>query len=175
MARPKFKRIRTLFMFMLAIAFAWALQRWADSEETIVVDGRQAAVIDGDSFKIGTDEFRIYGIDAPEYRQICNDAANEPWACGKTARGGLDMLMKGKEFNCDLYVRDQFGRAVVSCADEKGLDLGAAMVTQGLAISGDNFDDVIYADEERLAEKAKRGIWQGSFDKPANWRAAHPR
>lgn len=175
MARPKFKRIRILFLFILVIAAAWALQRWTDREEIILVDGRQATVIDGDSFKIGTDEFRIYGIDAPEYRQICNDTANEPWACGKSARGGLDMAMQGKEFACDVYVRDQFGRAVVTCADGQGFDLGAAMVARGLAISGDNFDDVVYADEELSAKKAKRGIWQGRFDKPANWRVAHPR
>ncbi len=43
-----------------------------------------AQVIDGDSIRVAGIEIRLYGIDAPEFRQICMRAGH-PWACGRGA------------------------------------------------------------------------------------------
>lgn len=174
MASKFFRKTKTLLVFILAIGGSWAFARWASSEEIIVINGKAVSVIDGDSFKDIDAEYRIYGIDAPEYRQSCKDAADRDWPCGKSARTALEGALREGEYSCEVHARDQYGRTIVTClSGEK--DLGAAMVTQGHAMSADNFDQVIYGAEEGQAEKAKRGIWQGAFEKPSNWRAAHPR
>ncbi len=174
MTRKLFQNMKALLVFLLIIGGSWVLTTWVSGNETIVVDGRQVRVIDGDSFRDDATEFRIYGIDAPEYRQTCKDVAGRDWPCGKTARGALENILQKGQFSCDVHARDQYGRTIVTCGSGDK-DLGAHMVEYGHAVSSDNFDQVIYGAEEARAEKAKRGIWQGTFEKPANWRTAHPR
>ncbi|MEP3225876.1 MAG: thermonuclease family protein [Parasphingorhabdus sp.] len=139
-----------------------------------MINGKMVQVIDGDSFKDQDDEYRIYGIDAPEYRQVCKDAKGNDWPCGKSARRALEQILRKGSYECDVYARDQYGRIIVTCAGNEQ-DLGAYMVAQGHAISASSYADPVYGAEEVRAEKAKRGIWQGKFEKPSNWRAAHPR
>src|SRR5438876_2373798 len=44
-----------------------------------------AQVIDGDSIRVAGIEIRLYGIDAPEFRQTCMRAGH-PWAWGARRR-----------------------------------------------------------------------------------------
>jgi endonuclease YncB( thermonuclease family) len=44
------------------------------------------------------------------------------------------------------------------------------MVLAGLALGPEH-----YAPSQASAQRAKRGIWQGKFVEPAQWRAEHPR
>jgi len=175
MTRNRFKKFKTFAVIATIIAGSWALQRWAYSEEIVRIDGKQAQAIDGDSFRIGDTEFRIYGIDAPEYRQNCVDDAGKNWPCGKSARTGLEAILRGAKFSCEVRARDQYGRAVVICRDPQERDLGSLLVEQGLAVSGHVFDESIYAVDEAQAKKAKRGIWRGTFIRPDIWRAQNPR
>ncbi|MEP2103405.1 MAG: thermonuclease family protein [Parasphingorhabdus sp.] len=174
MASKSFRNIKNIILLLLIVGGAWALSSWAIDPEIITVNGKTVKIIDGDSFKDGTTEFRIYGIDAPEYRQTCKDANGKDWPCGKSARQGLAAVLRNGSFNCEVRARDKYGRTIVSCASGDD-DLGARLVEQGHAMSSANFDSVIYGREEAAAEKAQRGIWQGSFEKPSSWRASHPR
>ena len=55
--------------------------------------------------------------------------------------------------------------------DSRGIDLGAELVRQGWAVAtGDT-----YRVEEAEAEAKRRGLWQGGFVQPADWRRAHER
>jgi hypothetical protein len=54
-------------------------------------------------------------------------------------------------------------------------DIGEAMVREGLAINLSGFGEGRYADAESEARAARRGIWRGSFEPPADWRKQHPR
>ncbi len=175
MARSKFKKTKLFLAFALAIAVSWGLQRWAVDSEIIEIDGQKVSVIDGDSFKVGESEYRIYGVDAPEYRQECKESSGANWQCGKVARSGLDSILDAAEFSCEVRAKDRFGRFIVSCQNEKQQDLGAALVSQGYAVSGYSFDDQIYAADESNAQKKKRGIWRGTFIRPDVWRERHPR
>jgi len=175
MSKKRFPKLRSLLIFALALACAWAIQQYTFSEEIIRVDGKAVRVIDGDSFAAGEDEFRIYGIDAPEYRQTCLDENGKPWLCGKVARNELEQIMRRDDLSCAVYARDQFGRAVVKCTGQKGTDLGSLLVERGLAASGHHFDETIYATSEREAQKAKRGIWRGEFMRPDVWRGQNSR
>lgn len=174
MASKLFRHTKKILLVLLIVGGSWLLGQWTIDPEIIVVDGKTVRVIDGDSFKDGETEFRIYGIDAPEYRQICKDAADLNWSCGKSAREGLAAALRRDRFSCEVRARDKYGRAIVSCSSENN-DLGARLVEQGHALSSENFDRVIYSAEEAQAQQAKRGIWQGAFEKPSSWRADHPR
>lgn len=175
MAIARFSKLKSIAMIVLIIGAAWAFQTWFYEDEIIRIDGKMATVIDGDSFKVADQEYRLYGIDAPEYRQTCDDQSGKTWTCGKSARTGLETQLRDNAFSCNVQARDQFGRTVVTCITADQLDLGAILVAQGLAISGHYFDVSHYPEEEAAAQSAKRGIWQGSFVEPAIWRKENPR
>lgn len=121
--------------------------------------------IDGDSFRLGDDEVRMQGIDAPEGRQTCTRGGQE-WRCGEDARKQLQQLTGGRRITCKVIKRDQHGRLLARCSSGM-TDLNAGMVSSGMAVSfgGD------YTREERAARDAKRGLWSGEFETPREWRA----
>ena len=120
-----------------------------------------AQVIDGDSIRVAGIEIRLYGIDAPEFRQICMRAGH-PWACGRAATRFLESLAERRELRCRPREEDRYGRTVAI-----ETNLGAAMVRAGQAVAYG-----AYQAEER---EARRGVWASSFERPAAWRARHPR
>lgn len=160
------RRARFFLLCVLAIgalmAIGWFMERQA---MTILGSTR---VVDGDSLYVGGTEIRIYGIDAPELAQTCQ-RAGQPWTCGAEAARALRTAAAGREITCRPRDRDRYGRIVAVC-HAGGLDLGAAMVKGGLAIALG-----AYQADEREARDARRGIWSSSFDRPAAWRAQHPR
>ena len=125
-----------------------------------------AQVIDGDSLRVAGIEIRLFGIDAPEFRQTCLRAGH-PLACGRAATRFLEWLTQGRELRCRAREEDRYGRTVAACAVE-GRDLGAAMVSGGHAVAYG-----AYEQEERAARNAGRGIWSSRFEPPAAWRAKH--
>lgn len=157
---------------MLALLVA---RHCAAPSERIRVNGQAVRVIDGDSFHAGDQEMRIDGIDAPEYRQICLDSVRRDWPCGKAARTALRQLLGSGKWTCAVQARDDFGRAVVRCTDDRVQDLGSMMVAQGMAVSGEQWGIAAYPDAQDKAKAQRRGIWQGAFARPSDWRAANPR
>jgi endonuclease YncB( thermonuclease family) len=126
-----------------------------------------ATVIDGDSLRVAGIEVRLFGIDAPEFRQICMRAGH-PLACGRAATRFLERLTDERELHCRPREHDRYGRTVALCFVGE-IDLGAAMVRAGQAVAYG-----AYQSEEREARAARRGIWVTSFDHPATWRTRHP-
>lgn len=169
------KNLKLVMVTILLMALAWILQHWFYAPEIIAVEGRQVMIIDGDSFRSEDSEYRIYGIDAPEYRQTCTEADGTPWNCGRDARDALQSEMRTKDYSCEVRAKDQYQRAVVSCTDSDGRDLGASLVRQGAAFSGTSFDELIYSKEERQAERLRKGIWRGEAMRPEKWREQNPR
>ena len=143
-------------------AAGWFVDRQAPA---IVGPGR---VIDGDSLVVSGTEIRLFGIDAPEYRQTCLRVGHA-WNCGMEAAEVLRTMVAGRDLACRPRDSDRYGRTVAVCF-AAGLDLGAAMVKGGLAIA-----DGAYRADEREARDARRGIWASTFERPALWRARHPR
>ena len=130
-------------------------------------------VIDGDSLRLGQTRIRLYGIDAPELSQTCKDASGQPYACGKKARQYLKRLIGRQTVTCRTVQYDRYGRAVSLCTAGKR-ELNLEMVKAGWAIAYLRHSHD-YANVERTARKARRGIWQGHFTLPQDWRRSHPR
>lgn len=134
-------------------------------------------VIDGDSLAIRQDAstltIRLTGLDAVEYRQDCGSAAMR-WPCGREARTALEKLAGRGSLDCELAAKDHYGRTLAACRTRPfpdGVDLGAEMVRQGWAVATSD----AYMVEEAEAQARRHGIWQGSFVRPADWRAVHER
>lgn len=143
--------------------------------ETRTATGAAVIVRDGDTLAISGIDHRLHGIDAPEYAQTCVDAKGRLSPCGKAARAALAGLVKGRTITCTARARDRYQRIVAACTNERGRDLAATMAEAGMAASLDGYAPGPYADRVAAAQAAKRGLWAGRFDPPAQWRAAHPR
>ena len=136
----------------------------------------QVAAIDGDTLKSKDAEVRLYGIDAPELYQTCTGADGKAWDCGRAAQAKLKALVARRAVDCTPKSRDKFNRTVAVCYTSAVPDLGEALVREGLAVNfGVGDAPGPYSAAEADAQAAKRGVWRGSFDKPFDWRQAHPR
>ena len=126
-------------------------------------------VSDGDSLRSGKLRIRIFGIDAPELKQQCQDQNGTAWDCGLAARQQLKNLLDAdKLLHCELRDVDRYGRLVMQCF-RGTVDIGAAMVRSGHALAYRSFSQ-LYVAEEQQASAARQGVWQGSFQPPWEWR-----
>lgn len=165
--------LRQLAALALLFVLMFVIAEFSAPPERFTADGAAVQVIDGDSLRIGTRTVRLRGIDAVEYQQPCRTTDGAEWGCGNAARKALAALVGKGELVCEAHATDNFGRVVASCSAKGVEDVGAALVQQGWAVSGDGERD--YTAEQDAAQQAKHGIWRGSFERPAQWRAAHPR
>lgn len=129
----------------------------------------QARVVDGDTLEIGGVKFRLWGMDAPESDQRCTDAGNLPYACGSLAADALEEEIAGAPVTCEPSNKDRYGRWVAICT-ARNHDLGEAMVARGYALDYRLYSGGFYADTEKEARQAKRGMWIGRFERPWEWR-----
>lgn len=144
----------------------------ASSSGAAGIDGR-ATVIDGDTIAVsGTEErIRLYGIDAPESGQTCDDAGGKRYLSGTRAADHLAQLIgRSGRVQCFEADRDRYGRIVAECVMRDNVILNAAMVRSGWAVEYDEYSDGRYSEEERTARKSRRGMWQGKFVVPSEWR-----
>lgn len=124
---------------------------------------------DGDSLDVNGTRIRLYGIDAPEFDQICNRGGTQ-WACGSEAADRLSRLVTGREVRCVPKGRDQYDRVLARCLVGP-TDVNATMVEQGYAVAFRKYSTDYVAAESR-AKNSKRGIWAGTFTMPGTVRAS---
>lgn len=169
------RRLRSLVALLLLAGFAYVA--WFAMPASVATVPL-VHVIDGDSLRarIGDSPItvRLAGIDAVEYRQQCTRSDGSGWSCGHDARSALEKLAGRGPLHCELAGKDRYGRTLAACRTlpgRGGIDLGAEMVRLGWAISTDGN----YPIEQAEAQAKRRGIWEGSFTSPAQWRTAHER
>ncbi|MBC8036717.1 MAG: thermonuclease family protein, partial [Rhizobiales bacterium] len=121
----------------------------------------------GDSLRQGGQDFRLHGIDAVELHQSCVKNGRQ-YPCGQEAKRALSQLVRGKTLACDTLDGDRYGRGVVHCS-VGSLDINAEMVRLGWAIAYTRHSEA-YLDEEANARRNRRGLWQGTFERPNKWR-----
>ncbi|RYD18718.1 MAG: thermonuclease family protein, partial [Lysobacteraceae bacterium] len=127
---------------------------------------------DGDSFEVAGTMVRLFGVDAPEYRQTC-EVNYSAWACGADAAAALRVLIDNRPVTCIRRDTDVYNRTVANCMIN-GQDVAAQLVAQGYAIVLEN-GQADYAAIEARAKAGKVGIWATKFAMPVDWRRAHPR
>ncbi|MCJ2142176.1 thermonuclease family protein [Methylobacterium sp. E-066] len=128
----------------------------------------RASVTDGDTVVIRGTRIRLYGIDAPESAQLCEDASGKEYRCGQVAALALSDRIGEANVSCEPRDTDRYGRTVAVCR-KGGDDLNAWMVEQGHAVAFRRYSTAYAAQEER-ARAAKRGIWAGTFEDPSEYR-----
>ncbi len=135
--------------------------------ETSALTGT-ASVIDGDTLAIHGHRIRLHGIDAPESGQTCEDAGGRSYRCGQVAALALADRIGRRPVTCIARDTDRYGRRIAVC-EEGGRDLNAWMVAGGHALAYRRYSRD-YVGEEAAARDAGRGLWQGRFVAPWDWR-----
>jgi len=144
----------------------WATAAWAAS----------VRVVDGDTLEWNGETVRLWGIDAPEGSQRCETGEGKSYACGDAARDDLERILNASDLKtCTGKGRDRYKRLIATCTLQNGQDLGEALVREGAALDYPRYSKGHYAEAEEAARKQGRGVHQGAFEKPWEWRKTHQR
>ncbi|CAN7656564.1 thermonuclease family protein [Phenylobacterium sp. LjRoot225] len=114
----------------------------------------RADVIDGDTFRIGRQSIRIWGIDAPD---------DDRKAFGTRA---LRQIVRAPVLTCRPLGRS-YQRIVARCVDERGRDIAWQMVETGWALDWPRFSRGFYRPAEARARARRAGVF--GTDQPL-WR-----
>jgi len=150
----------------VALAIAAGVVPWEASAERM---GR-ASVIDGDTVQIAGERIRLWGMDAPESAQQCTGRDGRSWPCGRRAAAALDDHLLNQTVRCTRKDTDRYGRTVAECFVQ-GQSVNRWLVRQGWAVAYREYSTA-YVAEETQARGERRGIWQGTFQMPAEYRRA---
>lgn len=127
--RGKTGRFRwTALAYLLIVA-------WISSPVTAasaLIVGR-AEIVDGDTIVVdGSDKrIRLYGIDAPEGQQTCDDAKGKMYLCGSRSADALAAIIgRNGRVTCIEQDRDRYGRIVATCVIGS-IDINTEMVRTG--------------------------------------------
>lgn len=133
-----------------------------------------AKVISGDTLVLaGGRYFRLFGIDAPENNQTCADQVGRPYRCGRQAAAWLSGWLQDNELACKVMQQDNKGNMIGTCS-LGAYDIGAALVNAGWAVVYSKHTD-IYLPYQVQAQNNARGLWQGEFYMPWDWRKIQSR
>ena len=145
--------------FLLA---AFATSATADIRGTI-------RVIDGDTIEVADVTVRLHGIDAPEVDQMCETRTGQPFPCGVFVSEQVHARYDGKRTNCTVVTTDRYGRYVAKCM-VNGRDIGEDIVLEGWAEAYRRYS-MDYDLAEKSAQVRGVGLWAGSMQSPAEFRA----
>ena len=127
-------------------------------------------VIDGDTIDLNGTRIRLQGIDTPETRQSCLDAAGEAYSCGLVATAALTLAIGEGGVRCDLEPElDRYGRSLGICFAADGADLNGWLVRNGYALAYRRYSERYIAEEED-ARAEGAGMHAGDFVPPWDWR-----
>jgi len=133
----------------------------------------RASVIDGDTLEIQGQRVRLWGVDAVESSQTCLDAQGKLWPCGRRAAFALADFIGQSPVSCRAVDQDRYGRVVAVCA-ARGVELNRWLVEQGWALAYVKYGGAVYLEAQRQAQAARRGVWQGAFTPPWEYRQNSP-
>ena len=125
-------------------------------------------VIDADTLDVDGTRVRLFGIDAVEKNQMCQDRAGEDWPCGRQATEKLAAALDGQNVRCIVQDTDRYGRAVSVC-EAGGKDINYWVVRNGWAVAYTRYSRD-YEQAEAKARAEGNGIFAGSFIPPQEWR-----
>jgi endonuclease YncB( thermonuclease family) len=130
-------------------------------------------VKNGDTLQVADITYRLDGIDAPEFDQICIDEHADPWTCGVEARDRLVKLIAGRDVRCkDLGPNRTFAKWHIGLCSVSGEtdSLNQLMVRQGYALDFEPNAKGRFKDDEATAKSNGLGLWRGCFVAPQAFR-----
>ena len=163
----------SLILFSLFILFTSSIH---STSSEIIIFGN-AKIIDGDTIKINKKKIRLFGIDAPEKKQICKKIYinflifnfKKNYKCGEKSTSALLKKIKDKKIKCILKDdRDIYKRHIGTCY-LKDQNINKWLVKNGHALAYKRYSKK-YVLEEQYAKENKLGIWKGAFIEPEKWR-----
>jgi hypothetical protein len=125
-------------------------------------------MVDGDTLKLSGQTVRLYGIDAPEQGQHCGGANAPVWACGAWTTAEVKARYDGRMMLCQIDGQDRYGRSLGRCQVD-GDDLGAALVSAGLAFAYRAYSDAYVAAEDS-ARARRAGLHAAQVQSPEVFR-----
>ena len=124
-------------------------------------------VVDGHTVKFGPQLVKMFGIDAPEKGQTCDDGQ---WQPGPLAKKALENFIAGRPVSCKQVDHDGRNNPPVAQCFAGNDDLQALMVAAGWAWSFGRYSDR-YAPEEAEARRGMVGVHAHRCVPPWEWRA----
>lgn len=128
----------------------------------------RASVVDGDTLEIQGVRIRLWGIDAPEGDQQCH-LQGRLWSCGRRAAFALADFIGQRTVRCERKDTDRHGRMVAVCWVGE-TELNRWLVAQGWALDYTRYSSGAYLAAQEEARRNRRGIWQGEFIPPWEYR-----
>ena len=89
-------------------------------------------VVDADTLAFDLERVRIEGIDAPEAKQTCRDAAGKEYPCGEVATEALRARINSNVVMCKGDSRDRYGRLICVRFFADGNNLNGGVVHHAL-------------------------------------------
>jgi endonuclease YncB( thermonuclease family) len=149
--------------FILILAVLSTSQGWAAG----------AAVKDGGTLQLNGVTWRLDGIDAPEFDQVCIDEHADAWTCGIDARDQLAKLIGDRQVRCEdlgpdpAYKKRHLGTCTV---EGETSSLNQLLVRQGFALNFDPAAKGRFKEDETGARDNRLGLWKGCFVAPQEFR-----
>jgi endonuclease YncB( thermonuclease family) len=131
-----------------------------------------ASVIDGDTIEIHGQRVRLLDMDAPEGRQLCQDATGADYRCGQRAAIALAGFLDRRTVSCAWSEIDRYGRILARCI-VGAQDAGLWLVARGLAVPYRDCKCETYRAAAERAKAQRLGLWAGEFAMPWEWRKQH--
>ena len=140
--------------------------------ETQIIFG-SAEVTDGDTIKINKEKIRLLFIDAPELKQTCRNSFEEEYNCGIKSKEYLSSYINNQIVHCNFSERDRYKRILGDCflKEINNSNINLSMIENGWAIIYRRYYfPKEFLDVEEKAKNQKKGLWQGKFLSPEQWR-----
>jgi endonuclease YncB( thermonuclease family) len=133
----------------------------------------EMTVKDGDTIQLSGVTYKLDGIDAPEFDQICIDEHADAWTCGVDARDHLVQLIGKREVHCDDLGPDKTyskWHAGLCTVEGETASLNQMLVRQGFAVNAEPSLKGHFKDDEAAAKADRSGLWKGCFVVPSDFR-----
>jgi len=133
----------------------------------------KVSVVTGSILRLKSLNIRLFGIDAPDTDQTCADRLGRAYGCGKKALTFLQDFIAGRKVTCHILGKIVNNNATGACFVGDS-DLSAMVAEAGWALAYTKNTDV-YVPYEKEARINKRGLWEGRFYRPQDWRKLQSR
>ena len=166
---------KAIILIIICSIFFILTYKDVKSEEIKEISGN-AQIIDGDTIKINSKKIRLHGIDAPEFKQKCKKpyltiiffTFTKDYPCGKISTQKLQNKINNKVITCKILDVDRYKRFIGECY-KRNLNLNSWLVSNGYAVAYRKYSKK-YISNEINAKNEKKGLWQGKFEMPWDFR-----